>query len=63
MTPFSWQATADHFQPAPPERGTDAWHGGLEVRGGTAVIGVSADESACAEPEAEAGRSDSGMAQ
>ena len=23
-----WQATADPFQPAPPERGTDAWHGG-----------------------------------
>ena len=27
---------------------------GLEVRGGTAVIGVPAGESACAEPEAEA---------
>ena len=24
----SWQATADPFQAAPPERGTDAWHGG-----------------------------------
>jgi predicted 3-demethylubiquinone-9 3-methyltransferase (glyoxalase superfamily) len=24
----SWQATADPFQPAPPERGTNAWYGG-----------------------------------
>ena len=36
---------------------------GLEVRGGTAVIGVPAGERACAEAEAEAGRADSGMAE